>query len=191
MRVGQQAVAVGSPFGLDETVTSGIVSALNRTLQTQTGQQLSGLIQTDAPINPGNSGGPLTDRNGAVIGINDAIASTSGQSAGVGFAVPINDAKTLLTKVQNGSLGSQSQPGTGNGQGDTGQNGTGPGGSDPFGGIDPFGNGGTSPFGDINPFGNGGTSPFGESDPFNSPLFQWFWQQIVPQLNPGQSGAGQ
>ena len=83
VRVGQAAIAVGSPFGLDETVTSGIVSALNRTLQTQ-GGQLSGLIQTDAPINPGNSGGPLTDRDGTVIGINDAIASTSGQSWGSG-----------------------------------------------------------------------------------------------------------
>jgi len=190
VRVGQVAIAVGSPFGLDETVTSGIVSALNRTLQTETGQTLNGLIQTDAPINPGNSGGPLTDRNGAVIGINDAIASTSGQSAGVGFAVPINDAKTLLTKVQSGSLGSQSQPGTGNGQGNSGQGNSG---TDPFGGTSPFGNG-TSPFGDLNPFGNGNgnsTSPFDGTNPFDSPLFQWFWQQIQPQLNGGQSGSGQ
>ncbi|MGZ6270604.1 MAG: S1C family serine protease [Candidatus Limnocylindrales bacterium] len=175
VRVGQQAIAVGSPFGLDETVTSGIVSALDRSLQTQT-SQLSGLIQTDAPINPGNSGGPLTDRNGAVIGINDAIASTSGQSSGVGFAIPINDAKALLVKVQNGSLGSQQQPQAGGSGGSGGSGGTGQGGSDPFGGSNPFGN--------IDPNQGG-------SDPFNSPLFQWFLQHVLPQLNQGQSGAGQ
>ncbi len=209
VRVGQQAIAVGSPFGLDETVTSGIVSALNRTLQAQGSQQLTGLIQTDAPINPGNSGGPLTDRDGSVIGINDAIASTSGQSSGVGFAVPINDAKALLAKVQNGAVGNQSDPNSG-GQSGTGQNGTGGSGgsgTDPFGGLFGQGGNGTDPFGGLFGQGNGGsgTDPFGGlfgqggngtdpnangTSPFNSQFFQWFLQQIAPQLQ-GQSGVGQ
>jgi putative serine protease PepD len=176
VRVGQQAIAVGSPFGLDETVTSGIVSALNRTLQTQ-GMQLSGLIQTDAPINPGNSGGPLTDRNGVVIGINDAIASTSGQSSGVGFATPINAAKALLAKVQNGTADPY-QPQAGTGQG---------GSVDPNqGGVDPFG--GTDPFGGL--FGQGPTDPNQSGgDPLNSQFFQWFMQHVLPQLVP--NGGGQ
>ena len=157
VRVGQAAIAVGSPFGLDETVTSGIVSALNRTLQTQ-GGQLSGLIQTDAPINPGNSGGPLTDRDGTVIGINDAIASTSGQSSGVGFAVPINDAKRLLEQVQNGTAaapqGGQGGEGSPGGQGQPGGPVI-PGNGGPFGGLNPFGN--TDPNGNADP--NGNTDP--------------------------------
>ncbi len=202
VRVGQVAIAVGSPFGLDETVTSGIVSALNRTLDTGTSQQ-TGLIQTDTPINPGNSGGPLTDKDGNVIGINDAIASTSGQSSGVGFAIPINQAKTLLQQAQDGTA---SQPQTG--QNGTGNSGGGSG-TDPFGGL--FGNG-TNPFGNgTNPFGNG-TDPFGGlfggTDPFGSngsngsggsggngssqqdQLFQWFFGQVLPGLQ-GQSGANQ
>ena len=219
VRVGQQAIAVGSPFGLDETVTAGIVSALNRSLQAQ-GSQLTGLIQTDAPINPGNSGGPLTDRNGVVIGINDAIASTSGQSAGVGFAVPINDAKGLLEKVQNGAVGNQGQPQTGSGQNGGGNTdpfgdlfGQGGNGSDPFGGLfgDLFGQGGngTDPFGglfgdgglgdlfgqggngsDPNQGGSGATPNPGAGDALKRELFQWFLQNVLPQLNQGQSGAG-
>ena len=168
------------------------MSALNRTLPTQ-GGQLSGLIQTDAPINPGNSGGPLTDRDGTVIGINDAIASTSGQSSGVGFAVPINDAKRLLEQVQNGTAAAP-QGGQG-GQGNPG----GQGGS-PFGRINPFGNGG--PFGGLNPFGNtdpnGNADPNGNTDPrqdlqdiLNDPLFQWFLQQVLPELDQNQPGATQ
>jgi putative serine protease PepD len=98
VRVGQFVVAVGSPLGFDQTVTTGIVSAMGRDL-TVSGSSLIGLIQTDAAINPGNSGGPLLDRNGAVIGINTAIATRSGGSDGLGFAVPIDLAIDLDSRV--------------------------------------------------------------------------------------------
>lgn len=101
VRVGQVAVAVGSPFGYSQTVTTGIVSALGRTLETPIGE-LRDLIQTDAAINSGNSGGPLADREGKIIGINTAIASASGGSDGVGFAVPIDTAVEMLRRVQAG-----------------------------------------------------------------------------------------
>lgn len=91
IRVGQTAIAVGSPFGLERTVTAGIVSALDRSLSIN-GRQIQGLIQTDAAINQGNSGGPLADGDGRVFGINVAIATASGGSNGVGFAVPIDRA---------------------------------------------------------------------------------------------------
>ena len=138
VRVGQIVIAVGSPFGLDQTVTNGIVSALNRSITTEEGP-MTGLIQTDAPINPGNSGGPLSDRTGAVIGINDAIPSSSGGSNCVGFAVPINEAAALLQKVKDGTSQGVAQ---GNG---TNPNGTGN-------GTDPNGSGnGTDPFSGTNP----------------------------------------
>jgi hypothetical protein len=89
VRVGQTAIAVGSPFGLEQSVTVGVVSGLDRSLDLP-GQTITGLIQTDAAINVGNSGGPLTDGSGRVVGINVAIASASGGSDGVGFAVPID-----------------------------------------------------------------------------------------------------
>lgn len=101
VRVGQVAIAVGSPFGYSQTVTTGIVSALGRTLETPIGE-LRDLIQTDAAINSGNSGGPLADREGKIIGINTAIASASGGSDGVGFAVPIDTAVEMLRRVQAG-----------------------------------------------------------------------------------------
>jgi putative serine protease PepD len=100
LEVGQLAVAIGSPFGLDQTVTAGIVSALDRALATANGA--IDMIQTDAPINPGNSGGALADREGRVIGINDAIESSSGTSAGVGFAIPIDTAKAVADKIVAG-----------------------------------------------------------------------------------------
>jgi putative serine protease PepD len=100
VRVGQMAVAIGSPFGLDQTVTAGIISAVDRTVQTK----LSAIpmLQTDAPINPGNSGGALADRLGRVIGINDSIASESGGNQGVGFAVPIDTAVSVAKKLVQG-----------------------------------------------------------------------------------------
>jgi putative serine protease PepD len=101
VEVGETAIALGSPFGFQATVTSGIVSGLNRELDTPAGK-LTGLIQTDAPINPGNSGGPLADANAKVIGINTAIASASGGSDGVGFAIPVEDAKVLMDQVKAG-----------------------------------------------------------------------------------------
>ena len=101
IRVGETAIAIGSPYGLDETVTMGIVSALDRSVTTQTGT-IDGLIQTDAPINPGNSGGPLANDAGQVIGINHAIATSSGGNQGVGFAIPIEAALASAEKILSG-----------------------------------------------------------------------------------------
>ncbi|MEM8961237.1 MAG: trypsin-like peptidase domain-containing protein [Acidobacteriota bacterium] len=93
--VGQRVLAIGNPFGLDQTLTIGVVSALGRELTSPSGRQIRDVIQTDAAINPGNSGGPLLDSAGRVIGINTAIFSPSGASAGIGFAVPIDTAKRV------------------------------------------------------------------------------------------------
>jgi putative serine protease PepD len=101
VRVGQLAVAIGSPFGLEGTVTAGVVSAVERTITTNEGNAAS-MIQTDAPINPGNSGGALVDRKGRVIGINDAIRSDSGVNAGVGFAIPIDTAASVAEALLRG-----------------------------------------------------------------------------------------
>ena len=102
VQVGEMTIAVGSPFGLSQTVTTGIVSALGRTVLTAVGE-LHDLIQTDAAINSGNSGGPLADREGRAIGINTAIASASGGSDGIGFAVPVDQAARMLDKVKDGT----------------------------------------------------------------------------------------
>lgn len=96
LRVGQSAFAIGNPFGFDRTLTSGIISAVNRRLPTSTGRDMVGLIQTDAAINPGNSGGPLLDSAGRLIGVNTAIISESGSSAGIGFAVPVDTVNTIV-----------------------------------------------------------------------------------------------
>jgi S1-C subfamily serine protease len=90
LRVGQKVFAIGNPFGLDQTLTTGVVSALGRSIQSLTGRTIEDVIQTDAAINPGNSGGPLLDSAGRVIGVNTAIVSPTGQSAGIGFAVPVD-----------------------------------------------------------------------------------------------------
>ena len=95
LRVGQRAIAVGNPFGFEQTMTSGIISALGRVLRQDSGFSLPELIQTDAAINPGNSGGPLLDLRGRVIGVTTLIFSSSGSSAGVGFAVPVNTVKRV------------------------------------------------------------------------------------------------
>jgi putative serine protease PepD len=99
LQVGQMAIAIGNPFGLDRTITRGVVSALGRSLQSDTGRQIRNVIQTDAAINPGNSGGPLLNSRGEVIGINTAIFTPSGGSIGIGFAIPINTAKKLLPQL--------------------------------------------------------------------------------------------
>ncbi|RIL08994.1 MAG: hypothetical protein DCC75_07575 [Proteobacteria bacterium] len=99
LEVGQRVLAIGNPFGLDRTLTAGIVSSLNRTVKGKGGHLMRGLIQTDAAINPGNSGGPLLDMNGDLVGINSAILSQSGDSAGIGFAVPINQIKRVLPEL--------------------------------------------------------------------------------------------
>jgi putative serine protease PepD len=100
LQVGQTAVAIGSPFGLQQTVTAGVVSATNRSLRTP--NSALEVIQTDAPINPGNSGGALADRAGRVIGINDSIRSQSGGNEGVGFAIPIDTAANSAARIVRG-----------------------------------------------------------------------------------------
>src|SRR3954452_23633989 len=99
VEVGDGAVAIGSPFGLEDTVTTGIVSALNRTIQAPNNFTISGAIQTDAAINHGNSGGPLLNSSGQVIGINSQIESDSGGSDGVGFAIPSSTVKTIVSEL--------------------------------------------------------------------------------------------
>lgn len=94
LRVGQQVLAIGNPFGLDHTLTTGVVSALNRSIDAEGGSE--NLIQTDAAINPGNSGGPLLNSSGQVIGVNVAIYSPSGASAGIGFAIPVDVTKRVV-----------------------------------------------------------------------------------------------
>ena len=97
--VGQKVLAIGNPFGFEGTLTTGVVSSLNRSIQTEEDRRLEGMIQTDAAINPGNSGGPLFDSRGDVIGINTAIYGSQG-SIGVGFATPISRAKAMLTEIE-------------------------------------------------------------------------------------------
>ncbi len=99
LEVGQRVLAIGNPFGLNKSLTTGIISSLDRTMKTPEGAVLRGLIQTDAAINPGNSGGPLIDADGRLIGINTAILSQSGDSAGIGFAVPINVIKRIVPEL--------------------------------------------------------------------------------------------
>ncbi len=104
VKVGDGAIAIGNPYGLDRTVTSGIVSALQRQISAPNGFTISDVIQTDAAINPGNSGGPLIDADGRVIGINSQIATGSGSSGsvGIGFAVPIDTAKNVAGQIIDG-----------------------------------------------------------------------------------------
>src|ERR1017187_779905 len=103
--VGQKILALGNPFGLERTLTSGIISSLDRSLKAMNGRMIKGIIQTDAAINPGNSGGPLLNSRGHVIGMNTAIVSQVGQSAGISFAVPINSIARILDQlIENGRV---------------------------------------------------------------------------------------
>ena len=99
LEVGQKVFAIGNPFGLDQTLTAGIVSGLGRQIDSKSGQPILGVIQTDAAINPGNSGGPLLDNEGRLIGINTAILSRSGGSSGIGFAVPVNTIRSAVPQL--------------------------------------------------------------------------------------------
>jgi len=99
LRAGEFVVAIGSPFRLQNTITLGIISALDRTLTSEGGFRIEKVIQTDAPINPGNSGGPLFSMEGKVIGVNTAIISTSGGSEGIGFSIPINTVNKIYTEL--------------------------------------------------------------------------------------------
>jgi S1-C subfamily serine protease len=97
--VGQRVYAIGNPFGLDQTLTIGIVSALNREIESFNQRTIRGVIQTDAAINPGNSGGPLLDSAGRLIGVNTQIASPSGASAGIGFAIPVDEVNRIVPRL--------------------------------------------------------------------------------------------
>jgi len=99
LKVGQIVYAIGNPFGLDWTMTMGIISALDRVISEENGARIGHAIQTDAAINPGNSGGPLLDSAGRVIGVNTAIYSPSGANAGIGFAIPINLVNQVVTQI--------------------------------------------------------------------------------------------
>lgn len=105
LKVGQSAFAIGNPFGLDQSLTSGIISALKRRLPTSSGREISNVIQTDTAINPGNSGGPLLDSAGRLIGVNTAIISPSGSSAGIGFAIPADIVNRVVPElIKNGRV---------------------------------------------------------------------------------------
>ncbi|MCU0579240.1 MAG: trypsin-like peptidase domain-containing protein [Desulfobacterota bacterium] len=99
LQVGQKVYAIGNPFGLDQTLTSGIISALNREIASVTNRPIRGVIQTDAAINPGNSGGPLLDSAGRLIGVNTAIYSPSGAYAGIGFAIPVDEVNRIIPRL--------------------------------------------------------------------------------------------
>lgn len=105
LRVGQKVLAIGNPFGLDQTLTVGVVSAIGREIKSVTNRTIQDVIQTDTAINPGNSGGPLLDSHGRLIGVNTAILSPSGAYAGVGFAVPVNTVRRVVPQlIQHGKV---------------------------------------------------------------------------------------
>ncbi|HEX8287081.1 MAG TPA: trypsin-like peptidase domain-containing protein [Pyrinomonadaceae bacterium] len=105
LSVGQKVLAIGNPFGLDRTLTTGVISGLQRPIRARNGRPIDAAIQTDASINPGNSGGPLLDKYGRMIGINSQILSRSGGSVGVGFAIPVNTAKRVVPQlIQSGAV---------------------------------------------------------------------------------------
>jgi len=99
LRIGQKVLAIGNPFGLQRTLTTGIVSSLGRTIRSEVGTLIEDVIQTDAAINPGNSGGPLLNSEGEIVGINSAIISPTGGSVGIGFAIPVNTAKKVVPEL--------------------------------------------------------------------------------------------
>jgi putative serine protease PepD len=99
LQVGQKVLAIGNPYGLERTLTTGIISSLGRSIQAQNGRIIDGIIQTDAAINPGNSGGPLLNSQGQIIGINTAILSPSGTSAGIGFAIPADTVRRITADL--------------------------------------------------------------------------------------------
>ena len=105
LKVGQKVFAIGNPFGFDQTLTTGVISALDREISAVTGRPIKGVIQTDAAINPGNSGGPLLDSSGRLIGVNTAIYSSRGEYIGIGFAVPVDTVNHIVPQlVRHGSV---------------------------------------------------------------------------------------
>lgn len=113
LKVGQKVFAIGNPFGLDQTLTTGVISALNREIRSVSGEPIRGMIQTDAAINPGNSGGPLLDSAGRLIGVNTAIYSPSGAYAGIGFAIPVDTVNEVVPQIIARSRGEIAQQPTG------------------------------------------------------------------------------
>jgi S1-C subfamily serine protease len=111
LRVGQKVLAIGNPFGLDQTLTTGVISGLGREIKSVSGRPIYDVIQTDASINPGNSGGPLLDSAGRIIGINTAIYSPSGASSGIGFAVPVDTINAIIPQLMK--HGKLTRPGLG------------------------------------------------------------------------------
>jgi len=111
LQVGQSVFAIGNPFGLDQSLTTGVISALGREIESVTRRPIQGVIQTDAAINPGNSGGPLLDSAGRLIGVNTAIYSPSGASAGIGFAIPVDTVNRIVPEVIR--YGKVTRPGIG------------------------------------------------------------------------------
>jgi len=109
--VGQRVFAIGNPFGLDQTLTTGVISGLGREIRSVSGHKIRDMIQTDAAINPGNSGGPLLDSHGRLIGVNTAIVSPSGAYAGVGFAVPVDVVRAVVPQLIES--GHETRPGLG------------------------------------------------------------------------------
>jgi S1-C subfamily serine protease len=107
LKVGQNVLAIGNPFGFERTLSTGVIGGLNRSVGSDDGNILAGMIQTDAAINPGNSGGPLLDSEGRLIGVTTAIVSTSGASAGLGFAVPVNDVHQSVELVMHEAINNQ------------------------------------------------------------------------------------
>jgi putative serine protease PepD len=99
LKIGQKVLAIGNPFGLQRTLTTGIISSLGRTIRSEVETLIEDVIQTDAAINPGNSGGPLLNSDGEIVGINSAIISPSGGSVGIGFAIPVNTAKRVVPEI--------------------------------------------------------------------------------------------
>ena len=111
LKVGQKVLAIGNPFGLDQTLTTGVISGLGREIKSVSGRPIYDVIQTDASINPGNSGGPLLDSAGLLIGINTAIYSPSGANAGIGFAVPVDTINAIIPQLMK--YGKLQRPGLG------------------------------------------------------------------------------
>jgi S1-C subfamily serine protease len=111
LQVGQSVYAIGNPFGLDQTLTTGVISALGREIESVTRRPIQGVIQIDAAINPGNSGGPLLDSAGRLIGVNAAIFSPSGTSAGIGFAIPVDTVNRIVPELIR--YGKLTRPGMG------------------------------------------------------------------------------
>ncbi|NWG02574.1 MAG: trypsin-like peptidase domain-containing protein [Syntrophaceae bacterium] len=99
LKIGQKVLAIGNPFGLQRTLTTGIISSLGRTIRSEAGTLIEDVIQTDAAINPGNSGGPLLNSEGEIVGINSAIISPTGGNVGIGFAIPVNTAKRVIPEL--------------------------------------------------------------------------------------------